>query len=497
MADKKFLAADLGASNGRMMLGGFDGHKIVISEINRFSNEYCRVGDSYFWDILGLYSNILKGIKICAKNGGELSGIGIDTWGVDFGLIDAQGRIIGNPRAYRDPRGLRGMKAFLDRYGERTAFDITGIADWEYNTLYQLYDMKTTKDPQLGIANKMLLLPDLLGYMLCGGVSSEYTHATTTQMLDRHTRGWSKEILNMIGLSEDLMAPVQVSGSEKGRLFASIKEEAGLKSAPPVFCVGSHDTASAVASVPAGNENYAFISSGTWSLIGVVSDTAIVNDTFYKKKFSNEGTVDGKYRPVSNAMGLWIIQNCKKQWDKEENLIWDDIVGHAKSAPKFRSFIDMNDRVFFEAHDMTGKIQRYCSSTGQPVPETKGEIARTVYESMAMGYREAFNGLEELKGKRIDVLHIVGGGSQNAFLNRLTANAIGREVIAGPAEATAIGNLMVQVLASGEVADITEMREVIRDSFDVENLKPEDTDEWSQQFERYMEIKMTKEYKNR
>lgn len=492
MTEKKFLAADLGASNGRMIMGGFNGRRISLSEVSRFTNDYIRVGDSYFWDILGLYSNIKNGIGICAKNGFELSGLGIDTWGVDFGLIDAHGKIIGNPRAYRDPRGQRGMKAFLKEYGERKAFGITGIADWEYNTLYQLYDMKIANDPQLEIADKLLLLPDLLGYMLCGGISSEYTHASTTQMLDRRTREWSNEILEMIGLPENLMSPVMMSGTEKGKLYASIKEETGLKSTPPVFCVGSHDTASAVASVPAKSENYAFISSGTWSLIGIVTETAIVSDAFYQKKFSNEGTVDGKYRPVSNAMGLWIIQNCKKQWDKEENLSWDDIVGLAQSAPKFRSFIDMNDRMFFDADDMTGKIQRYCVLTGQPVPETKGQIARAVYESMAMGYREAFIGFEELKKKRIDVLHIVGGGSKNMFLNQLTANAIGREVIAGPAEATAIGNLMVQVLTSGEVADITQMRDVIRDSFDVESLEPDDTDEWTQQYERYMEIKRVK-----
>ncbi len=485
---KAFLAADLGASNGRTILGRFDGKKIAINEINRFENGYIRVGDAYYWDILALCSNIIEGLRISAKGGSALSGIGIDTWGVDFGLIDRQGRLVGNPRAYRDPRGARGMTAFHNTYGAKKAFELTGISNNSYNTLYQLYDMKQTGDPQLEIADKLLLMPDLLGYMLCGGVSSEYTIATTTQILGTQS-SWSNDILNMLGIREELLAPVQSSGMVKGSLYASIREETGQKADVPVFCAGAHDTASAVASIPAKGDNYAFISSGTWSLIGIVSDSAIISDVVYENKFSNEGTVDGKVRLLKNIMGLWIIQCCKKQWDREQSISWDDIIALAGSAPAFRSFIDVNDDLFFEADDMTGKIRAYCRETRQPVPETRGEIARTVYESLAMSYREAFAGLEELKGRSIDVLHIVGGGSKNRMLNQFAANAIGREVIAGPAEATATGNLMVQVMASGEVKNTAEMREVIRNSFETLSFEPEHTDAWTEQFERYLHIR--------
>lgn len=485
---KDYIAVDLGASNGRVILGRFDGCRIALEEVNRFENGYVRLGDAYYWNILSLYSNILDGLRRFAGNGGTLSGIGIDTWGVDFGLVDRQGRLAGNPRAYRDPRGRRGMQAFFDKFKERTLFDITGIANMEFNTSYQLYDMAQTKDPQLETADKMLLMPDLLGYMLCGEASTEYTIATTTQMLGSGG-DWSEEILNMLGVPRTLPARIQQSGTEKGALYEFIRDETGLSYAPMVYNVGAHDTASAVASVPSSTDNYAFISSGTWSLIGAVSKSAIISDDAYSGGFSSEGTVDGGYRTLKNSMGLWIIQNCKKAWDREQKISWDDIVEAARGSAPFKSFIDVNAHVFYEGSDMIKKIQRFCERTGQPVPATKGEIARTVYESLAMSYREALEVLEGLKGQRIDMLHIVGGGSKNKLLNQLSSSAARREVVAGPGEATAIGNLMIQVMASGEVKDFSEMSEVIRGSFGVESYMPQDADAWAEQFERYIKIK--------
>lgn len=269
----------------------------------------------------------------------------------------------------------------------------------------------------------------------------------------------------------------------------AIREDTGLKGIPRVFCVGSHDTASAVASVPAATEDFAFISSGTWSLMGVVADRAIINDAVYQNSLSNEGTITGSWRPLKNIMGLWIIQNCKRRWDREQQIGWDEIVALAKKAPAFKALVNVNDQLFFDGDNMPGKIQQYCRETGQSVPETKGEIARCVYESLAMGYRETFLDLEALKGSRIDVLHIVGGGSKNALLNEFTANAIGREVVAGPFEATAIGNLMVQVKAAGEVKNTAEMRQVIRNSFEVQSFEPQAHDLWLEQYDRYLKIK--------
>ncbi len=488
MAQKHFIATDLGASNGRLILGRFDGRKLALEELNRFPNHSVRVRDSYYWDILSMFENIQDGLRVYAKGGfGELSGIGIDTWGVDFWLIDKQGNLTGNPLAYRDPRSERGMKAFFAEYGERAAFDLTGVSNMPFNTLFRLYDMTLHDDPQLKIADKLLLFPDLLGYMLSGAVSAEYTHATTTQMLGMDGQ-WSSEILDMIGISKSLMPQIQASGTVKGTLLPSVRQETGVTNEAPVYCVGAHDTASAVASIPVKDDSYAFLSSGTWSLVGIVTDKAMTGDTVFSQNFSNEGTVDGRYRLLRNIMGLWIVQGCKQQWDREERISWDDIVKLAEAAPAFRSFIDVNAHMFYGEGNMIEKIQRYCESTGQPVPQSKGEIARTVYESLAMGYREAFEGLEQLKGSRINVMHIVGGGSKNKLLNRMTAGAIGREVIAGPVEATAIGNLMVQVRASGEITG-DDIRQVISDSFGVESFEPLHADEWTEQYTRFIKIK--------
>ena len=487
---KNYFAVDLGASNGRTILGRFDGDKLTLEEINRFENNYVRVQDGYFWDVLRLYNGILEGLGRYAKDHDEpLSGIGIDTWGVDFGLVDRKGNIVGNPRSYRDPRGARGMKVFQEKYGERTAFDMTGINNLEFNTLYQLYDMAQQDDPQLRAADKLLLMPDLLGYMLCGVKSTEYTNATTMQMLDSSTGRWSEKLLEMAGIDLTLMTDIQMSGSVKGCLVPTVLQDTGLKSAANVICVGSHDTASAVASVPAQTENYAYISSGTWSLMGVISEHAVMGDLVYGNQFSNEGTITGGYRPLRNIMGLWIIQNCKRFWERQEKLSWNDIENMAKAAPALTSFIDVNAHDFFTGEDMPEKIQRYCAATGQRVPQTKGEIARTVYESLAMCYREAFEGLERLKGGRIDVLHIVGGGARDTLLNQFSADAIGREVIAGPYEATAIGNLMMQVKCTGEVKDFAQMREVIARSFTVERFAPRDIAQWTDAYETYKAIK--------
>lgn len=486
---KEFAAIDIGASNGRTILGRFDGEKLSLSEVNRFANGFVYMENAYYWDVLGLYGHILNGLKGYVKFGGkELSGIGIDTWGVDFGLIDCQGKLIGNPRAYRDARGMRGRKAFHARYGKRIAFELSGISNMDFNTLYQLYAMAREKDPQLAIADKLLLMPDLLGYMLCGEATTEYTNATTTQMIDAVTGNWSEEILRMAKVSKEMFTKIQMSAEKKGNLLPFIGRETGLAGLPGVYCVGSHDTASAVAAVPAKTQDYAFISSGTWSLMGLAAGRPVINDTVYAGGFSNEGAALGGVQLLKNIMGLWIIQNCKYEWDREGESSWDDVVAIAKAAPPFRSYIDVNAGEFYDGGNMTAKIRQFCLSTKQPVPETRGEIARTVYESLAMSYRETFEGLEKLKGDRIETLYIVGGGTKNRFLNRLAANAVGRELMAGPAEATAIGNLMMQMKACREISGMDEVRQVIRASFDVERYEPEEKSEWSEQYEKYKRI---------
>lgn len=489
MNTKNFAAVDLGASNGRTILGSFDGSKLRLEELNRFDNNYVRTGDSYYWDVLFLFNSIRRGlVKFSRDKSGRLDGVGIDTWGVDFGLIDKLGRLVSNPYSYRDKRGLRGQRAFFDKYGERAAFDINGIANLEFNTIYQLFDMVNTNDPQLEIADKLLLMPDLLSYMLCGEVSCEYTNATTTQMLGSDGK-WSSEIVRMLGIRETLLPKIQMSGEVKGKLLKNVADETGLSPDVPVYCVGSHDTASAIASVPVSSDNYAFLSSGTWSLIGMENERPIINDSVFNNNFSNEGTITGSIRLLRNIMGLWIIQNCKREWDTSKKVSWDEVVDAAKQAPAFRSLIDVNAHVFFDGTKTVEKIQQYCADTNQPVPHTIGEVARTVYESLAMCYKEAFLGLEELKGETIGVLHIVGGGSNNKLLNQMTANSLNRTVVAGPAEATAIGNLMVQVKASGQVKNLAEMRQVVRDSFNVETYEPQQADDWLESYNKYINIK--------
>ncbi len=485
-----YLAVDLGASNGRVMLGRFDGQKLKLEEINRFETHYTRIQDAYYWDVVRLYKHIVDGIRLYARKYDEpLLGIGIDTWGVDFALLDKQGRLIGNPRAYRDPRTQRGKHSFYEKYGEQILFELTGIANLDFNTVFQLFDMANTGDPQLKIADKLLLMPDLFGYMLCGEMSNEYTHASTTQMLDKDTGSWSKKIADMVGIPVGMFAPIAMSGTVKGYLHDFIREDAGLKNAPPVFNVGGHDTASAVASIPIKDENFAFISSGTWSLIGIFSDHVIINEEMFENQFSNEGTVDGRYRPLRNIMGLWIIQNCKREWDRQSPMSWDEVVAQVAQTQPFQSFIDVDAPDFFDGDGMTRKIQNFCGATGQRVPQTIGEIARTVYESLAMSYRDAFAGLEKIKGRRVNVMHIVGGGAKNALLNQFAANALNREVVAGPYEATAIGNLIVQIKAAGEVESGAALSRVIRDSFEVEIFMPKDTKLWAEQYQRYVDIK--------
>ncbi len=486
---KQYAAVDLGASNGRMILGGFDGKTVKLQEINRFVNNYTRVGDGYYWDILYIYNQITEGLRKFVNLGkGELISIGIDSWGVDFGLLDKQGRLVGIPHAYRDPRGESGQKAFYVKYGKRAAFDISGIANLEFNTLYQLYYLAITKAPELQTADKLLMIPDLLGYMLSGVVSTEYTNATTTQMLDSHTGGWSRKLIEMAKIPASIFTGIQMSGQVKGELHSYIRQETGLLSQPKIICAGSHDTASAVASIPAIGDNYAFISSGTWSLMGVILNQPVINDDVFRSRLSNEGTVCGSVRLLKNIMGLWIIQNCKREWERGQNLSWVDITRLAQKATAFRSFIDVNAHEFFRSNNMPEKIQQFCKSTGQPVPQSIGELARSVYESLAMSYRDTFFSLENLRGSRIDILHIVGGGSLNKMLNQFTANAVNRVVISGLAEATAVGNIMMQVYASGEVKNASEMRQVIYNSFEMESYVPCEESIWNEQYERYRSI---------
>lgn len=483
------MAFDYGASSGRAMLGKFDGNRLDLSEMHRFANEPVIVGNSLYWDILRLYHEMKQGILKCAASGyKDIASIGIDTWGVDFGLLDASGRLLGNPFHYRDIN-TEGMieKAFTMIPG-REIYEKTGIAFQVFNSLYQLLSMKVNNSPLLEKSETLLFTPDLLRYFLTGEKSSEYTIASTSQMLDARTGSWAADLLDRLGIPKKILAEIISAGTMAGKLTAVVAGELGVGRVP-VVAVAEHDTGSAVVSVPATEGKYAYLSSGTWSLLGVESAVPVINDSTFHLNYTNEGGFNKTIRLLKNIMGLWIYQECKRTWDKSGVAVnFDELEESAVRAEAFMSFIDPDDSSFYRPGNMPEKIQEYCRKTGQKIPESKPHIVRCIMESLALKYRMAIEGLEKIVGYSLPVLHIVGGGCKNIMLSRFTANAISRPVIAGPVEATAVGNLMVQLLALGEVKSLSEGRMLIRNSFPTVEYIPENKSGWDAAYERFQTI---------
>ena len=483
---KNFLAFDLGASNGRAILGQFDGEKITMQELHRFENNYIEMNGVFYWDTPYLYNQLKQGLLAFKQgNFGELHGFGIDTWGVDYGLLDKNGHLAGVPRSYRlgTQEDIDAVKEIIpaDVLYSRSGID-TGLT---FNTLYQLYRRKREGDAALEIADTMLLTPDLLGYFLTGAKGTEYTIATTTQMYNPTTKDWDWETIEQLGLPKHIFTKIEKTGTVRGYLRKELCEEIGLNAAP-FIAVGSHDTASAVAAIP-GKGSFAFCSSGTWSLFGVETDTPDLSPEAAAAGFSNEGTIQGGFRPLYNIVGMWIVQECRRDWIKAGNkLSWDEIVVEAKKAEPLRSIINTDAPEFYAGGNMERKIQEFCQRTNQPVPETVGEIARCIYESLALKYRYALEGLEKMKGEKINSLNIVGGGIQNKFLDQLVADALNREVVTGPVEGAAIGNLLTQAMALGDIADLEELRQVVRNSEAVETWQPNHTPAWEEAYQKLL-----------
>jgi rhamnulokinase len=488
------LSFDLGASSGRAMLGRFDGDRLRISELYRFENSPVDMDGVLSWDILQIFRHLKNGFAAynMQSGGRELSCFGIDTWGVDYGLLDASGNLLNIPRAYRNAKDAD-MDAAWQVVPKRVLFDRTGIAAMNFNTVYQLYRRKLEGDPELEHADKLLLLPDLLGYFFTGEKLSEYSNVTTTSLYNPTTRDWDRATIRELGLPTRLFTPIDRAGQLRGRMRSGIAEELGMGSVP-LAAVGSHDTASAVAAIP-GLGNFAFCSSGTWSLFGVESESPVLTDAVYQSNLSNEGTVQGTFRLLKNIMGLWLIQECRRAWQNQgQSLCWADIIGAAKKESAFRSIIDPDFAPFFAPDGMVEKIQKYCIATQQPIPESVGQIARCVYESLALKYRWTLERLEEIKGASIDTLNIVGGGSANGLLCQLSADATGRPVIAGPAEGACAGNLLMQAAALGELSGVGELREVVRRSFELKEYTPHPSQLWQDAYGRllgYMGMEVT------
>ena len=480
------LAFDLGASNGRAILGTFDGDQIVMQELHRFENNYIEMNGVFYWDLPYLFSQMKQGLLAFKRLGvGDLDCMGIDTWGVDYGLLDKNGHLLGNPRSYRGAtdEDVAATHAVVDF---PTLYSRTGIGSMPFNTVYQLHTRVREGDVGLEVADKLLLLPDLLGYFLTGEIGAEYTHATTTMMLDAATGDWDWKTMDALGIPKHIFPKIQKSCSLRGCLRPEIAEELGLNRAA-YAAIGCHDTASAVAAIP-GTGSFAFCSSGTWSLFGVETDHAIVTDEAREQNFSSEGTIQGGYRPLQNIMGMWLIQDCRRDWMKQTggSISWNDIVIEARKAEPFRSIINVDASQFYAGGDMVRKIQDFCRKTGQLVPESIGQVARCIYESVALRYRLALEGLEQIKGEKIDSLNIVGGGCNNKMLDQMVADCLDRKVVIGPVEGAAIGNLLGQAMALGAVKDLEDLRRVVRNSEPVEEFEPHHTEEWDKAYQRML-----------
>lgn len=484
---RNLLAFDLGASNGRAILGRLEDGRLTMEELHRFENNYIVRDGVSQWDLPYLLDQLKQGFAAFRDAGvGDLDCFGIDTWGVDYGLLDENGRLLGNPRAYRCAVD-EDMEAVWRTVDFPTQFRRTGIAALNFNTVYQLYRRKREGDRELAQAGTLLLLPDLLGYLLTGEAKSEYTNVTTTMLYDPTTKDWDRETIRALGLPEHIFTEIDRAGQLRGRLRADLAGEIGVNQAA-FAAVGTHDTASAVAAIP-GTGSFAFCSSGTWSLFGVETDQPILTDAVRSANFSNEGTIQGGFRPLKNIMGLWLIQECRRDWERQGRKYgWDEIVAAARAAEPLRSVIDPDDGEFFAGGDMVRKIQGFCRRTGQPVPETVGQIARCVYESLALKYRWAMERLEEIKGQPLEQLNIVGGGIRNRLLNQMAADSIDRPVITGPVEGAAMGNLLAQAMALGEVKDVNELRRIVRNSEAVETYTPHHTAQWEQAYQKLLAL---------
>ena len=485
----KFVAVDLGASSGRLMVGRWDGRRFSLEELHRFANGGVSVQGSIDWDVLRIWSEIQSGLmKYRARFGDSPAGIGVDAWGVDFGLLDKRGRLLGNPSCYRDPRTNGVPEKVFARVSEAEIFAATGVQTMQINTLFQLASMAMAGDPKLECAETLLMIPDLFNYFLCGERAVEYTEASTTQMYKLGARDWDREMLRRVGIPERILTRVVQPGTVLADVSRDVLEMCGFAKTFPVIAVGSHDTASAVASIPNLDEGSAFISSGTWSLMGVELDAPVINERTLGLNYTNEIGAAGKVRFLKNIAGLWLVQECRKAWALEGSEYgYNELTVMAAGAEPFAAVIDPD--AFLEPGAMPERIATLCRETGQSAPETPGSIVRTCLESLALRYRQVLESLESVTGSRIETIYIVGGGSKNALLNRFVAEATGRTVVAGPAEATAVGNLLVQALGAGEIEGLEGLRAVVRNSFELERIEaPGAAPEWDRAYEKYLKI---------
>ncbi|WP_424766831.1 rhamnulokinase [Paenibacillus sp. sgz302251] len=481
------LAYDLGASSGRALLGRLHEGKIEVEELHRFANDPVQLGDRLQWDILRLLHELKQGLLKVKHRDIKLESIAIDSWAVDFGLIGSNGELLGNPYHYRDHHTDGVMDRVMQELSASEIFGKTGIQFLPFNTIYQLAALKQADSPLLREAKHFLMIPDLLRYFLTGEMFNEFSNATTTQLFNPVAGGWDEQLIRAIGITPELFGKVVQPGTQVGQLRSSLCEELNMEPVP-VFAVAEHDTGSAVAAVPALEHSFAFLSCGTWSLMGTEVSEPVINELAQELNFTNEGGAYGTFRLLKNIMGLWILQECRRSWERAGNSYsFPELVKLADEEKPFAAFIDPDDPIFLHSGDMPARIAEYCLRSGQAVPVGEGAIVRCILESLALKYRHVLELTEQLSGHSFNGLHMVGGGIQNTLLCQWTANAIGKPVWAGPVEGSAIGNMVVQWIASGKLADIWEAREVIRESFPVDVYEPEQHEQWESVYAAFKE----------
>ena len=483
----RVLAFDLGASSGRAMLGTFDGSKITLEEIHRFSNDPVSVNGTLYWDVYRLFHEIRQGIvKAAAK--GEFASIGIDTWGVDFGLLRKDGSLVECPVHYRDARTKNLIPAALKKIGRGKFYGITGIQFMELNTAFQLFSLAKGRKEILDRTDTLLMMSDLFNFFLTGIRKTEYSIATTTQLLDAKSKTWSKKVFRALGIPLRFMTEIIPAGTVLGKLRGDLCEELSCPSVS-VIAVAGHDTQSAVVSVPSSQTDFAFISCGTWSLFGTEIDRPLLDGRTASLNVTNEGGFGGRITLLKNIVGLWLVQECRRQWKRDgRDLPFSTLADMALSAEPMVSFIDPDDQEFISPGNMPRRIKDYCSRTGQRAPETIPEIMRCVYQSLALKHRWALGQIEMCTGKRYPSIYIVGGGVQDSLLCQLTANACGRPVIAGPVEATVIGNIAVQMITLGAIPGIAEARKIIANSYPLAAYAPEKGNEWDRSYDEFLSV---------
>ncbi|MDR1864131.1 MAG: rhamnulokinase [Bacteroidales bacterium] len=488
MKSHTFIAFDLGATSGRAIVGVLADGKIDMEEISRFNNSTIALGDHLYWNILGIYDILKNSLKTCVLKGKYMpESMGIDTWGVDFGLLAEDGSLLGAPYAYRDAHTNGIPNEYFKLVPRDRVYGLTGIQFMQFNSLFQLFALKKNHSSLLKAAKDLLFLPDLLNYLFTGVKKAEFTISSTSQMLNPKTMSWAKELFDAFGAPVSLMQDMVLPGTVIGTLSGNIAKETGAGKIP-VIAVAAHDTASAIAAVPAEGENWAYLSSGTWSLMGIETRKPLIDKETETMNFTNEGGVEGTFRFLKNITGMWLLEQCRKEWAAKKEYSYDELVGLSKEGKPFQSLVDPDAPDFMNPESMTGAIAGYCHRTGQASPDSAGQTVRCIFESLSLKYRYTLEQLKRVSPHPIEKLHVIGGGAKNEYLCQLTANAINMPVVAGPAEGTVMGNLLVQAMALGHLQSLSDIRKIVRNSVETTTFLPQDTAIWDDAYRKYASI---------